>query len=52
MHLYVRYYPKGEELEAYGLIHSKEYPQVPPKVEYYITELGYSLIPIMSALCK
>ena len=41
-----------KELEADDLIIRTEYPQVPPKVEYSITELGYSLIPIMSALCK
>ena len=52
MHLYVRYYPKGEELEAYGLIHSKEYPQVPPKVEYRLSERGESLMPVLQALCN
>lgn len=41
-----------KELESDGIVVRKEYPQVPPKVEYSITELGYSLIPIMSALCK
>ena len=41
-----------KELEADGLIHREEYPQIPPKVEYSITELGYSLMPIMSTLCK
>lgn len=40
------------ELEADGLIHREEYPQVPPKVEYSLTELGYSLMPVMDALCR
>ena len=40
-----------KELKTDGLIGRKEYPQVPPKVDYYLTELGYSLIPVMDALC-
>ena len=38
------------ELEADGIIHREVYPQVPPKVEYSITELGTSLSPILSAM--
>ena len=41
-----------KELEADRLIHRKEYPQVPPKVEYSLTELGHSLMPVMDALCR
>ncbi|WP_341778717.1 winged helix-turn-helix transcriptional regulator [Levilactobacillus sp. HBUAS70063] len=40
------------ELEADGLIHRKEYPQIPPKVEYRLTPLGESLIPVMEDLCN
>ena len=40
-----------KELEADGLIHRKEYPQIPPKVEYSLTESGKSLIPILSQMC-
>ena len=40
-----------KELEKDGLIHRKEYPQVPPKVEYSLSEKGLSLIPIMTSLC-
>lgn len=41
-----------KELEADGLIIRNEYPQVPPKVEYSISEKGLSLMPVMQALCK
>jgi len=32
-------------LEADGLLSRKMYPQIPPKVEYTLTELGKSLVP-------
>lgn len=38
------------ELEASGIIARKIYPQVPPKVEYSITEYGKTLAPIINAL--
>jgi len=41
-----------KELEADGLVHRKEYPQIPPKVEYSLTERGKSLIPILDAMCE
>lgn len=40
-----------KELESSGLVHRKEYPQIPPKVEYSLTEKGKSLIPILDQLC-
>lgn len=40
-----------KELEADRLVHRKEYPQIPPKVEYSLTERGKSLIPILNAIC-
>mgnify|MGYP000171787776 CR=1 FL=1 len=39
-------------LEADQLVHRKEYPQIPPKVEYSLTERGKSLIPILDNLCQ
>lgn len=41
-----------KQLEADGLINRKEYPQIPPKVEYSLTERGKSLIPILDEMCE
>lgn len=38
------------ELESDGLVNREVYPQVPPKVEYSLTEQGQSLVPIIMAL--
>lgn len=38
------------ELEADGLLHRKVYAQVPPKVEYSITDFGRTLEPVLLAL--
>ena len=38
------------ELEEEGLIRREVYPQVPPKVEYSITEYGMTLKPILDAM--
>ena len=40
-----------KELENDGLIHREEYPQIPPKVEYSLTERGKSLMPILDQMC-
>ncbi len=41
-----------KELESDGIVIRKEYPQIPPKVEYYLSERGYSLIPILDMMCQ
>ena len=40
-----------KELEKDGLVERKEYPQIPPKVEYSLTERGKSLMPILDMMC-
>lgn len=37
-------------LEGYGLVKRKVYAEVPPRVEYSLTELGQSIKPIHDAL--
>jgi len=39
------------ELEQDGVIKRKVYTQVPPKVEYSLTPLGKTIIPLLDALC-
>lgn len=46
-----RYHILLKEMEADGILYRKEYPQVPPKVEYGLTELGKSLMPILHEVC-
>ena len=41
-----------KELEKDDLVHREEYPQIPPKVEYSLTERGQSLTPILDNLCE
>ena len=41
-----------KQLEADGLIHREEYPQIPPKVEYSLTERGRSLVPVLDLRCE
>ena len=39
------------ELESDGVVRREVYAQVPPKVEYSLTELGESILPLIASLC-
>jgi len=41
-----------KELEADGMINRKEYPQIPPKVEYSLTHKAETLLPVLEQLCE
>lgn len=41
-----------KELEYDGLIIRKAYPQIPPKVEYSLSEKGKTLLPILDQMCQ
>ena len=43
---------KLKELESDELIIRHEYPGVPPKVEYYLSEKGLSLMPVLQTICQ
>jgi DNA-binding HxlR family transcriptional regulator len=40
------------ELEKAGLVIRKVYPEVPPKVEYCLSEFGKTLAPVLNAVSK
>ncbi len=39
------------ELEADGIVKRQIFPVIPPKVEYSLTKLGKSVMPVMQAMC-
>ncbi len=39
-------------MEDSGLLTRKIFPEVPPRVEYTLTETGYSLKPVLDAMVK
>ncbi len=40
-----------KQMETDNLVIRKDYSQIPPKVEYYLSEKGTSLIPVLQELC-
>ncbi|MCC3863757.1 helix-turn-helix transcriptional regulator [Terrisporobacter petrolearius] len=41
-----------KELESYGIINRKQFMEIPPRVEYSLTDNGESLIPALKALAN
>ncbi len=41
-----------KEMEEDGLIIREEYDTLPPKVEYYLTDIGYTLRPVIESMQK
>lgn len=41
-----------KELEKDKIIIRTEYPQIPPKVEYSLSEKGISIIPVLDFMCR
>lgn len=40
------------EMEEHGIVHREVFRQVPPRVEYTATRLGFSFEPVLRALCE
>jgi DNA-binding HxlR family transcriptional regulator len=41
-----------KELENSGLVKREEFTESPPKVEYSLTQLGESVLPVITAMCN
>ena len=39
-------------MEENGLVHREVYAEVPPRVEYSLTEKGASVVPILQSICQ
>jgi DNA-binding HxlR family transcriptional regulator len=39
------------DLEEDGIVHREIFPQIPPRVEYSLTEIGRDLEPMVRAMC-
>ena len=39
------------ELEGHGIVHREVHPEVPPRVEYSLTDYGRTLRPVTEAMC-
>lgn len=39
-------------LEEYGIVIRKEYPQIPPKVEYSLSDIGKKLKPVLDSVME
>lgn len=41
-----------KEMESYGIVSRKQFMEIPPRVEYSLTEAGEELIPALESLAK
>lgn len=41
-----------KELIASGMVARKSYDEIPPRVEYSLTEKGQSVVPILQTICQ
>lgn len=41
-----------KEMESYGVVNRKQFMEIPPRVEYSLTEAGEDLIPALESLAK
>lgn len=41
-----------KEMESYGIVNRKQYMEIPPRVEYSLTEAGKDLIPALESLAN
>jgi len=41
-----------KDLEENGMVSRKVYAEVPPKVEYSLTEKGKSILPLLNTMCE
>lgn len=41
-----------KDLEAFGIIHREQFNEIPPHVEYSLTEKGKALLPVFTELAK
>ena len=41
-----------KDLEAFGFVSRKTYDQIPPRVEYSLTDKGRSVVPILQSICQ
>lgn len=41
-----------KELIRDGLVDRRQYDEIPPRVEYSLTERGKSVVPILQSICK
>ena len=43
---------KGALIIANGIVERKSYDEIPPRVEYSLTEKGASVVPILQSICQ